>query len=174
MRIRLRKQITFLTALLALGATLLAAAINTDANESDDSQELGPIESVLRLLNLMAEPAPLTLAHAQFDDDSSCVDCHTFGQGVPDDACLTCHALIGERMESGLGWHGQVTGDCITCHTDHEGLEFDIMEFDMPAFNHDRAIWRLEGAHRDLECQVCHVEHTAGEELVAVDVGLDR
>lgn len=149
--------------LLTIGM-LAPAALGAPVVEESTSR--GPVDSVFNFLNQMAEPAPLSLAHAQFDNSNSCNECHTVTQGVPDTSCLACHTLVGERLETAAGWHGQAEGHCITCHTDHEGRDFNMMEFDMPAFNHDRAVWRLEGAHRDLECAQCHVDQVNLEDNV--------
>lgn len=149
---------------LALLAALVIAAA-AGGRPSSPEPSTGAIGRVLHLLNQMSEPGPLTAAHAALDTDASCGACHSVSEGVPDSACLSCHGIIAERQRQGLGWHGRLTGQCVTCHSDHAGADFDIMPFDRAAFNHDQAVHRLEGAHRDLQCSRCHIDHASPENV---------
>lgn len=155
----MHRWLSALAAAVALGVLQLLPA----APVSEEISSPGPLGSALRLLNQMAEPGPLTQAHAHLDNDASCNQCHDTSEGVPDSACLTCHAAVAERRDQRTGWHGLTEGRCVDCHTDHVSREADIMPFDHGAFNHERAVFRLEGAHRDLECAQCHVEHASPE-----------
>lgn len=147
---------------LALAAAL-GAVPPVPSAVSEELSSPGPLGSALHFLNQMAEPGPLARAHAHLDNDASCIQCHDTDEGVPDGACLACHAVVAERRVQRAGWHGLTEGRCVECHTDHVSREADIMPFDHMAFNHERAVFRLEGAHRDLECAQCHVEHASPE-----------
>jgi len=81
---------------------------------------------------------------------ADCGECHVNGQfaGTPA-TCVACHrddydrARDPNHQQSGFGT------DCETCHgTAANGWEG-------ATFDHDR-FFRLEGAHRILDCQVCH------------------
>jgi hypothetical protein len=152
-----------LRAVPCIAAVALAIAAAPHAPAQQTSQESrGLFGRVLSAFNELAEPGPLTAAHASMDTDASCQRCHTLGEGVPDNACLACHTLVGDRISEHRGWHGQVQGECASCHSDHRGRDFDIMAFDHRAFNHEQATFRLVGAHRDLRCEQCHVDKVTG------------
>jgi cytochrome b subunit of formate dehydrogenase len=104
------------------------------------------------------EPGPLTTSHAREIPTEDCWMCHEeFGQ-PQSRPCLECHAVIGNRMQKKLGYHGKLSGDCIDCHTEHQGRNADIRPLDRAAFNHRQADFPLEGAHASLHCPACHLE----------------
>jgi hypothetical protein len=79
---------------------------------------------------------PLSGKHAQV----ACAQCHPQGQYRPLAVeCRNCHADYHQ---------GQFAADCQACHAE-EGWK--------PAtFTHDRAAFRLDGAHTAVECGLCH------------------
>ena len=86
---------------------------------------------------------PLTEVHAMFGDD--CAHCHKADPGqsiywleVRDEACLKCHtaaahfpgrsdsdAAIEMSLTDRLGG-GAMSRDCVACHSDHRGRDFDL------------------------------------------------
>jgi hypothetical protein len=113
----------------------------------------------------MISPGPLVLVHSAKISADNCVACHTRSGPVTNVACLACHAEITKALEQHTGYHGQLKGDCVTCHTEHQSAGADLRNFDKRAFNHDLAQFKLNGSHRLLICDQCHRQHspTAGE-----------
>ncbi len=104
-------------------------------------------------------PGNLTNAHAHLEGLANCTKCHTLGDKVPNDKCLDCHIKLRERIDAGRGFHvsAEVRGqDCIKCHSEHHGRNFEIIRFDIHRFDHDLTGYPLTGAHRDLDCTQCH------------------
>lgn len=107
----------------------------------------------------VAMPAPLTRAHARVEELDDCQQCHSWLHGVPDSRCLRCHEVVGERSATRTGFHGRLTGACVTCHADHEP---QIVELDREAFNHALARYALEGEHLRVTCEGCHEVQVEG------------
>lgn len=104
-------------------------------------------------------PGPLQESHAQLEGLGKCTQCHGIGKGVQPGKCLACHALIRERREQGRGLHADARfGDCVDCHSDHQGRDFAMIHWPdgEAAFDHERAGFTLAGAHAELECRACH------------------
>jgi hypothetical protein len=63
-------------------------------------------------------------------------------------------------MQQRVGFHGKLTGACVTCHADHRGRDVDLRPpLNQFAFNHDSARFVLKGQHKALACEQCHVDH---------------
>jgi hypothetical protein len=123
-------------------AVLLASANNASA-------QLGSLVS----------PGRLSKAHAQLEGVSNCLQCHSRGQQVAADKCLTCHKPIAVRIAGRKGIHRNVTTDCVTCHVEHAGADADLRPFDQTTFNHGRdAGFALDGLHATpgTTCASCH------------------
>ncbi len=105
-------------------------------------------------------PGPLAEVHAELEGSSNCLECHSADKGVDPDLCLSCHRLLGARIDAGHGLHARSEyRDCKTCHIDHHGREFELVwwgEEGIEAFDHDLAGWELSGAHRGPGCRECH------------------
>lgn len=96
--------------------------------------------------------------HAAFGQD--CTQCHAPFQGVEASRCERCHVTIGEQRVAMTGLHGQLqTAVCATCHSEHEGPDFDSVALALTQFsaNDHAALFPLTGAHTELECVRCHV-----------------
>jgi hypothetical protein len=72
---------------------------------------------------------------------------------VPDSRCLACHEEVAQRARIAEGFHGRMGQDCARCHADHGAR---LIRLEDREFNHDLALFRLAGAHRDLACDRCH------------------
>lgn len=126
-------------------------------------------------------PGPVAVVHGRIDDleaGQNCDACHGGWGTSMTEACLECHAPIGEQIEAGAGLHGTLTtlegagvvrdpNACGRCHGEHHGEGFALVNPrafalagvpDVEAFDHTRVGWVMEGAHLALECSECH-EH---------------
>jgi cytochrome c7-like protein len=109
-------------------------------------------------------PGPLSKAHDHLSGPANCRTCHIFGAGAPRLKCLSCHQEIKQRIATGRGYHAVVVKnsagaeDCARCHTEHYGIEFNIVKWEStPAeFDHRKAGYALVGKHAGLACNGCH------------------
>lgn len=104
-------------------------------------------------------PGPLAAVHANLEGISNCTHCHTLGSKVTNDKCLACHTELKARVDPGKGYHSstEVKGkNCTSCHSDHHGVNFQILRFDKEKFNHNLAGFPLIGAHAKRSCKDCH------------------
>jgi hypothetical protein len=109
-------------------------------------------------------PGPLSKAHESLNGATDCTTCHQFGAAEPTYKCLDCHKEINHLLAFGLGYHARLkmskpTGrDCVRCHLEHNGSDFQLVHWDRPfrEFNHREAGYTLEGKHANLSCEKCH------------------
>jgi hypothetical protein len=106
-------------------------------------------------------PGKLSKAHSKLEGMSNCTQCHTIGDKVSNQKCLACHKELNARVSKNKGFHvsAQVKGkDCITCHSDHHGLNFEAVRFDKKTFNHNLTGYELKGGHKSKikNCNECH------------------
>lgn len=107
--------------------------------------------------SVMLAPGDLSLAHAEQDLSEDCQACHTKGKQIDNAKCLECHVEIQDKMDLNRGIHDNSATDCLNCHTEHHGKETNIAYFDMEHFDHAKTGWLLEGRHRLLICEACHL-----------------
>ena len=114
-------------------------------------------------------PGELTTAHAKLEGMSNCTQCHELGSKVTDQKCLSCHTEIRSLITKNRGFHAnsQVKNQaCVKCHSEHHGRNFDMIRFNETNFNHDRAGYTLEGAHKNVDCRECHApENIANSDI---------
>lgn len=106
-------------------------------------------------------PGKLSKAHAKLEGLSNCTQCHTIGDKVSNQKCLACHKELNAQVSKNKGFHAstQVKGkDCMTCHSEHHGLNFDAIRFDKKTFNHNLTGYELKGGHKTKvkNCNDCH------------------
>ncbi len=105
-------------------------------------------------------PGPLSRPHAHLEGNLNCLKCHGAQRERGVDAnCRACHGEIDALIAAGRGLHGREAKDgCATCHPEHGGADFDLVEWKAPPerFDHARAGWPLEGKHAKLACRECH------------------
>ena len=78
-------------------------------------------------------PGKLTKAHASLEGISNCTACHDLGAKISEQKCLDCHKPLKSRITQNKGFHvsKDIKGkECITCHSEHHGLNFDLIRFD--------------------------------------------
>lgn len=108
-------------------------------------------------------PGPLAAPHASLEGSLQCLKCHGPGgswKGM-DDKCLACHTEIGWMKTANRGFHSRLprAKNCATCHPDHGGREFQLVQWDEGSaekFDHRRTGYLLEGKHATLQCRDCH------------------
>ncbi len=123
-------------------------------------------------------PGKLSRAHAELDSSRACLQCHSTGQGVTAELCLSCHGLLGERIAAGAGLHARQGYErCETCHIEHHGRDFELIwwgEAGMSAFDHGETGYPLEGAHGSgLDCRSCHQASRIAEPERLASAGKD-
>ena len=104
-------------------------------------------------------PGDLSKVHAHLEGMTNCTQCHILGHKVSNAKCLTCHTELKVRIDQQKGYHSSpvVRGRlCSSCHSDHHGLDFQIVKFDKDKFNHNLSGFKLTGAHTKKKCVDCH------------------
>ncbi len=129
---------------------------------------------VLRTADAPAQisPGQLSNAHASLSGPTRCITCHTFGAGAPRFKCVSCHGEIAVRIREKRGFHAGKS-DCVKCHTDHFGKDFNIVKWETSAedFDHRQAGYPLTGKHAGLACSRCHEPgHIAASERARIKV----
>jgi len=133
-------------ALTALGVTgLLAAALAAGAARAD-----------------IFSPGELSRPHASLEGLKNCTTCHAAGEQLSPEHCLDCHKELAARVNQRRGFHGRLgpnDRNCQTCHHEHQGREFKIVDWGQPGkkgFDHGKTGWALEGKHQKADCAKCH------------------
>jgi hypothetical protein len=109
-------------------------------------------------------PGALSRAHSSLDSAKHCIDCHEIGTQQPHRKCLACHREIGRQLETRRGLHPGLVGSepngkaCSVCHLEHNGRDFELIQWDPPQQNldHRRTGYTLAGRHAALTCRQCH------------------
>jgi len=107
-------------------------------------------------------PGPLSHAHAKIVSAGAgpgCVQCHAPSGATEASRCLKCHQPIAQRMAAKKGVHREVTGDCGSCHVEHQGADAELKPLDQASFDHaGETGFPLTGGHARLAetCAACH------------------
>ncbi len=111
-------------------------------------------------LSELVSPGDLARPHIESEGVARCTDCHELGAaaGVSANRCMDCHERVQEEVERKEGFHGEAGQDCASCHPDHLGREFDLLQLDEASFQHQLTGFALSGAHATLRCRQCHVD----------------
>jgi hypothetical protein len=90
------------------------------------------------------------------------VACHAVGSGSAQLRCLECHKDIASRIAGRRGYHASILAasatsqECVRCHSEHNGENFQIVRFDPKSFDHTKTGFALDGKHASVECAKCH------------------
>jgi hypothetical protein len=104
-------------------------------------------------------PGELAKVHSHLEGMSNCTQCHILGEKVSNKKCLDCHTELKARVDLQKGYHSSsdIKGkECVTCHSDHHGINFQIIRFEKEKFNHSLTGYNLSGAHAKKQCIDCH------------------
>ena len=109
-------------------------------------------------------PGPLAKPHSFLDGATHCTQCHAISFGSSQYKCLDCHTEIRQRVDEHRGYHASLfpkgaTGkDCVACHSDHNGVNFNLIHWEpsQQAFDHSKTGYPLVGKHAGLACNQCH------------------
>jgi len=107
-------------------------------------------------LSGFVSPGPLASDHADLDSITKCTACHVLGGGVSDRKCLDCHDTVAAQVDNAVGFHANLGSDCASCHSDHQGRDFALIQLHKETFNHQQTGFALQGKHKPLECVDCH------------------
>lgn len=114
------------------------------------------------VIERLITPGPLSSAHAALE--ARCNTCHqSFSREAQNGRCLDCHRGIGSDIQLSQGYHGRTAARrqaCKTCHSDHQGRNFDLVKINRATFNHDQTDYPLTGAHARVTCAQCHGKTT--------------
>ncbi len=114
-------------------------------------------------------PGELSKVHTHLEGISNCTKCHVLGKNVSNQKCLECHTELKTRIEAKKGYHASIEikgKECVTCHSDHHGLNFQIIRFTKEKFNHNLTGFSLTGAHAKKLCIDCHKpDHIADQKI---------
>jgi hypothetical protein len=101
------------------------------------------------------------VSHADFEEQ--CQYCHLPLETSQDVLCLSCHKDVSGQIEQALGTHGRIdnVNQCATCHSDHQGRDFNPSLPALALFDHNRTAFDLTWHQVDfnatpLQCSECH------------------
>jgi hypothetical protein len=113
-------------------------------------------------VDLLISPGKLSKPHARLSGVANCSQCHTVKKKADPQKCLACHRDLAERIKARSGWHRGKTDGCITCHPEHQGEDFLLIDWDLKKFVHDETGFPLAGLHKRIaDCAVCHATANA-------------
>lgn len=100
----------------------------------------------------------LANANSHAEIETQCKFCHQPFKASQAESCLQCHEDIASQIDQQSGLHGVLSGvdSCRTCHTDHKGRDFDMLQDALQKFDHNQTEFPLTGKHVALGCQDCH------------------
>lgn len=108
-------------------------------------------------IGLLVSPGKLSKVHAQYAGVENCKACHTAGKKTDTAKCLQCHKDLAARINAGRGYHKDKKEECIACHPEHHGEDFQLIEFDKKDFDHNETGYPLTGLHKPVtDCLRCH------------------
>lgn len=107
---------------------------------------------------------PLSTVHANLDKPGKCDKCHSakVPRSVDSNKCRDCHGDIDQRIRNTHGYHGRIGEDvgCDSCHREHLGRNYKIVQLNPNSFNHSFTGWPLKGEHQRINCRKCHIERS--------------
>lgn len=117
---------------------------------------LSPALAGAQGLGGFVSPGPLAEDHADLDTILKCTSCHEPGAGVTPARCMACHERVEDQVQTRTGFHANLGDECASCHGDHKGRDFELVQLSEETFNHQSTGFALTGEHKPLECNECH------------------
>lgn len=100
-------------------------------------------------------------SHADFEE--RCDLCHRPLESTMSVLCLDCHQEVATQIQQNAGTHGNINPveDCITCHSEHHGQDYDLLTEALRRYDHSQSGFdlvkhKLDYAALPLECDRCH------------------
>lgn len=117
---------------------------------------IGSLPSHAGVLERALMPGAVSQAHAKYEAD--CESCHSsFKREDQPRLCLDCHKEVAADVAGKRGFHGRKqVQQCAECHTEHLGLDGDIVGLDPQHFDHAITDFALSGKHQQADCKGCH------------------
>ncbi|NQV38562.1 MAG: hypothetical protein HQ509_11235 [Candidatus Marinimicrobia bacterium] len=111
-------------------------------------------------LGAQFSPGALSKYHDFLEGTSNCTQCHELGNKALSNGCVDCHSPLKTRIESKTGFHADKDKNCGECHSDHNGLDFEMVYWpkDINDFDHSETGYKLSGKHLELKCNQCHAD----------------
>ena len=105
-------------------------------------------------------PGKLSKYHAHLEGNTNCVQCHELGKKEISNGCNECHTPLKIQIEAKQGFHKDKTNECSSCHSDHNGKEFELVYWpkNIENFDHEETGYSITGKHTDLTCAKCHTK----------------
>lgn len=108
-------------------------------------------------VDLLVSPGKLSKVHSQWGGINNCTQCHTEKKKADPLKCLACHKDLAERINKGKGYHKDKKMECISCHPEHQGEDFKLIEWNVKEFDHTETGYSLTGLHKKInDCDKCH------------------
>ena len=109
-------------------------------------------------------PGELSSVHGDLSGPSHCTKCHSAAQKIAPANCLGCHKELARRIKAEKGFHRDKKEDCADCHSEHNGKNHRLADWDPADFDHSETGYTLAGAHEKIKnCDRCH--HTKNSPL---------
>jgi hypothetical protein len=124
-------------------------------------------------------PGPLNESHSAFDNSEGCPRCHEANKGVTNAKCLDCHdhKQLKDELAKGHGLHATFTGPCLTCHPEHKGREFNIINWKHvgghETFDHNKTGFSLANNHAKVACTSCHTRRMKSGRITYLGLSKD-
>jgi hypothetical protein len=126
--------------------------------------KLGLLAFSITVLHAQISPGPLSQPHQSLSGDTNCTKCHQVSTRAPSFRCLECHREIAAELQQNRGLHATyprsgLEGEaCVKCHSDHNGVNFQMIHWDPTAkgFDHSKTGYVLDGKHVGVGCRSCH------------------
>lgn len=125
--------------------------------------------SFISILVAQFSPGKLSKYHTHLEGNENCILCHKIGNNELSDGCILCHEPLASRIIANKGYHKDKVSNCGDCHSDHNGLEFELVYWpkDINDFNHDETDYLLTGKHSEVKCSNCHTkDNIIGKKII--------
>jgi hypothetical protein len=100
-------------------------------------------------------------SHAEFE--RQCAQCHQPLSRSQGELCIACHTSIGDQIANEGTLHGSLENvmQCLECHSDHQGRDFDLRLGNLHDFDHSvltfSLIWhQVDYSLAPMDCLACH------------------